>query len=124
MSSIVSQGANQASGVRCHVRQGVGHVQGPTEGLHRSPHKGFSVEFIGRDDYPRLAEFDALLIRETTAVNHHTWRFARRAQAEDLAVIDDPDSILRCANKVYLAEVLKGARIPTPRTLIVPESGG
>ena len=81
--------------------------------------QGFSVEFIGRDDYPRLAEFDALFIRETTAVNHHTWRFSRRAQAEGLAVIDDPDSILRCANKVYLAEVLKGAKIPIPRTEII-----
>jgi glutathione synthase/RimK-type ligase-like ATP-grasp enzyme len=81
--------------------------------------QGFSVEFIGRDDYPRLAEFDALFIRETTAVNHHTWRFSRRAQAEGLAVIDDPDSILRCANKVYLAEVLKGAKVPIPRTEII-----
>jgi len=81
--------------------------------------QGFGVEFIGRDDYPRLAEFDALFIRETTSVNHHTWRFSRRAQAEGLAVFDDPDSILRCANKVYLAEVLKGARIPIPRTEII-----
>ena len=81
--------------------------------------QGFSVEMIGRDDYQRLAEFDALFIRETTAVNHHTWRFSRRAQAEGLAVIDDPDSILRCANKVYLAEVLKAAKIPMPRTEIV-----
>ena len=81
--------------------------------------QGFGVEFIGRDDYPRLAEFDALFIRETTSVNHHTWRFSRRAQAEGLAVFDDPDSILRCANKVYLAEVLKGARIAIPRTEII-----
>jgi len=81
--------------------------------------QGFSVEFIGHDDYPRIAEFDALFIRETTAVNHHTYRFSRRAQAEGLAVIDDPDSILRCANKVYLAEVLKGAKIPIPRTEII-----
>jgi glutathione synthase/RimK-type ligase-like ATP-grasp enzyme len=81
--------------------------------------QGFAVEFIGRDDYPRISEFDALLIRETTAVNHHTYRFSRRAAAEGLAVIDDPDSILRCANKVYLAEVLKGAKIPIPRTEII-----
>lgn len=81
--------------------------------------QGFGVEFIGRDDYPRLAEFDALFIRETTSVNHHTWRFSRRAQAEGLAVFDDPDSILRCANKVYLAEVLRSARIPIPRTEII-----
>ena len=37
---------------------------------------GIDVELIGRKDYARLAEFDALLIRETTRVDHHTYRFA------------------------------------------------
>src|SRR5205823_888851 len=54
------------------------------------------AEIIDRDDYSRLGEFDALFIRETTAVNHHTFRFARRAAAEGLVIIDDPESILRC----------------------------
>lgn len=80
---------------------------------------GFYVELIGKEDYDRLAEFDALLIRETTSVNHHTYRFARRAQSEGLAVLDDPDSILKCTNKVYLAEILELARIPQPKTVIV-----
>ncbi len=79
----------------------------------------FNVEFIGRDDYNRLAEFDALFIRETTSVNHHTWRFSRRAEAEGVAVIDDPESIMRCANKVFLAEALRHAGVPTPKTLVV-----
>jgi glutathione synthase/RimK-type ligase-like ATP-grasp enzyme len=77
------------------------------------------VEFITREDAGRLAEFDALFIRETTAVNHHTFRMARRAQAEGLVVIDDPDSILKCTNKVYLAELLTRHKIPSPKTLIV-----
>jgi glutathione synthase/RimK-type ligase-like ATP-grasp enzyme len=77
------------------------------------------VEFITREDYNRLAEFDMLFIRETTAVNHHTYRFARRAHAEGLVVIDDPWSILRCANKVFLAERLALARIPAPKTVII-----
>lgn len=80
---------------------------------------GFDVEIIGKDDYGRLAEFDALFIRETTQVNHWTFRFSRRAQAEGLVVIDDPDSIIRCANKVYLAELLQHHRLPMPRTMIV-----
>lgn len=80
---------------------------------------GFGVERITREDYGRLAEFDALWIRETTNVNHHTFRFARRAEAEGLAVIDDPDSILLCTNKVFLAELLARHGIPTPRTVIV-----
>jgi glutathione synthase/RimK-type ligase-like ATP-grasp enzyme len=77
------------------------------------------VEFIGREDFVRLAEFDALFIRETTAVHHHTYRFARRAAAEGLVVIDEPDAIAKCGNKVYLAELLARYEISAPQTLIV-----
>lgn len=80
---------------------------------------GFSAEFITRDDFTRIGEFDALFIRETTSVNHHTYRFARRAVAEGLVVIDDPESILKCTNKVFLAELLERHHIAVPRTLIV-----
>lgn len=80
---------------------------------------GFDATLVTKDDYGRIAEFDALFIRETTAVNHHTFRFSRRAAAEGLVVIDDPESIVRCTNKVYLAEALLRHDIPSPRTLIV-----
>lgn len=80
---------------------------------------GFEPTRIGRDDYGELAEYDALFIRETTYVNHHTYRFARRAAREGLAVMDDPDSILRCTNKVFLAERLARSGIATPATLVV-----
>jgi len=80
---------------------------------------GLETERIGKDDYSRLAEFDALFIRETTAVNHHTFRFSRRAVAEGLVVIDDPDSIVKCSNKVYLAELLRRHKVATPETVIV-----
>jgi len=80
---------------------------------------GVDVELITRKDYGRLAEYDALFIRETTQLNHHTYRFAKKADSEGMVVIDDPDSILRCTNKVYLAELLAANRIPTPKTVIV-----
>ncbi|MFT2011073.1 RimK family protein [Pontibacter sp. 13R65] len=80
---------------------------------------GFYAELITKDDYRRLAEFDALFIRETTSVNHHTYKFARKAYADGLVVIDDPVSILRCTNKVYLAELLAKAKVPTPKTIII-----
>ncbi len=80
---------------------------------------GANVELINRRDYNRLAEYDALFIRETTAINHYTYRFAKKAQAEGMVVIDDPDSIVKCCNKVYLAELLNLNRIPAPRTLIL-----
>ncbi|HEX6790221.1 MAG TPA: RimK family protein [Candidatus Krumholzibacteria bacterium] len=80
---------------------------------------GLDPQLITREDYRRIAEFDALFIRETTAVNHHTYRFSRRAAAEGLAVIDDPESIIRCTNKVYLAEMFDQYKLPTPKTMIV-----
>ena len=80
---------------------------------------GMHVEFITRADFGRLTEFDALFIRDTTFVNHYTYRFSQRAAAEGLVVIDDPDSILKCNNKVYLAEILTRHRIPAPKTLLV-----
>ncbi len=83
--------------------------------------QGIGVEIVSPDDYGRLAEFDALFIRENTAVNHHTFRFARRAQAEGLVVLDHPESIIRCGNKVYQAELFERHRIPAPRTLVVHE---
>ncbi|MDH5678218.1 MAG: RimK family protein [Nitrospinota bacterium] len=79
----------------------------------------YSAEFISKEDYGRLIEFDALFIRETTAVNHHTFRFAKRAETEGLAVIDDSESILKCTNKVFLAELLEKRKIPAPKTVIV-----
>jgi len=78
-----------------------------------------SAEVIGRDGFSRLVEFDALFIRATTSVDHWTFRFARRAEAEGLAVIDDPLSISRCTNKVYLFQLLSLHEIPIPRTVVV-----
>ena len=80
---------------------------------------GCDVDLITRADYGRLAEFDALFIRETTALDHHTYRFARKAEAEGMPVIDDPRSILKCTNKIYLAELLQANNVPCPRTLIL-----
>jgi len=80
--------------------------------------EGMETELITSRDFDRIPEFDALFIRETTAVNDHTYRFARKAQREGLIVMDDPDSILRCGNKIYLAELLAANRLPAPKTLI------
>jgi glutathione synthase/RimK-type ligase-like ATP-grasp enzyme len=80
---------------------------------------GFGVEFIGKDDIERLNEFDALFIRVTTHVTHYTYRFSRRAAAEGLVVIDDPTSIARCVNKVYMMQRLGNNHVPIPKSLIV-----
>lgn len=80
---------------------------------------GLDVDLVTRDDFGALPEFDALFIRETTDVANHTFRFAQRAEAEGMVVIDDPSSILRCGNKVFLAELLARHQIAAPKTLVL-----
>lgn len=77
------------------------------------------AEIIEPNDLSRLTSFDALFIRQSTEVNNEAYTFARKAQQEGIAIIDYPDSILKCCNKVYMAEALKNANIATPKTLII-----
>jgi len=80
---------------------------------------GFNVEVITKNDFGELIQYDALFIRETTFVNHHTFKFAKKAKSLGLAVIDDPDSILKCTNKVYLYELLNANKILTPKSFVI-----
>jgi glutathione synthase/RimK-type ligase-like ATP-grasp enzyme len=80
---------------------------------------GVEIEPITRRDLPRLAEFDALCIRETTSIDDHTYRFARRAVQEGMPVIDDPISMIRCTNKIYLHELMISNGIAVPPTVIL-----
>jgi glutathione synthase/RimK-type ligase-like ATP-grasp enzyme len=84
---------------------------------------GLDPELITQKDFGRLGEFDALFIRATTAIDHYTYRFARKASSEGLVVMDDPDSILRCTNKIYLYELLRSNNIATPKTAVVSDRG-
>jgi glutathione synthase/RimK-type ligase-like ATP-grasp enzyme len=79
---------------------------------------GIEPYLIRRSDAADIAEFDALFIRETTSVNGPTYRLSRRAATEGLIVIDDPISILRCSNKVFLAELFQRHAIPHPKTFV------
>ena len=80
---------------------------------------GVEVDPIGKNDYTRLAEYDGLFIRETTAPDNHTYRFAHKAEREGMVVIDDPTSILRCTNKIYLHDLLRSRKIAVPRSEIL-----
>ena len=80
---------------------------------------GVEVEPITRKDLSKLANYDALFIRETTSISNHTYRFARRAQQEGMPVIDDPLSMIRCTNKVYLNELMVANKVPVPPTVMI-----
>ncbi len=80
---------------------------------------GLNVDLIEKTDSKTIAEYDALFIRTTTSVNHYTYRLARRAAQENMVVIDDPQSIIKCSNKVYLAELMRNHQILIPETLFI-----
>lgn len=80
---------------------------------------GFRVDLIEPKDFNRLEAYDALFIRMTTHVNNESYRFARRAQAAGLALIDYPELILKCTNKVYLKELMDMGNVPIVKTMIV-----
>jgi len=80
--------------------------------------KGIYTEFITKNDFDKINEFDALFIRETTSVNNHTYELSRLAYAEGLVVMDDPWSILRCSNKIYQNELFRNNKILTPQTTV------
>jgi glutathione synthase/RimK-type ligase-like ATP-grasp enzyme len=80
---------------------------------------GIEVDPIGKNDYQRLAEYDGLFIRETTASDNHTYSFAHRAEREGMVVMDDPSSILRCTNKIFLNDLMVSRKLAVPRTEIL-----
>ncbi len=83
---------------------------------------GIEAELIGRRDLMRLPEYDALFIRKTTAIDDYSYRFAKKAESEGMVVMDDPTSILRCCNKIYLADLINRHQIPAPKTEIIAAS--
>jgi glutathione synthase/RimK-type ligase-like ATP-grasp enzyme len=84
-----------------------------------APRVGLDAELIELDALDRLPEFDALFNRASPEVDGVSYEFVRRAESLGMPVVDDPESILRCTNKVYMHELMNRHRIMTPRTLIV-----
>ncbi|WKE66924.1 RimK family protein [Gallaecimonas kandeliae] len=80
---------------------------------------GVQVDLITHKQAARLAEYDGLFIRETTSIHGQSFQMARRAENLGLAVIDTPEAILRCTNKIYLAERLEQAKVAIPKTRVV-----
>jgi glutathione synthase/RimK-type ligase-like ATP-grasp enzyme/gamma-glutamyl:cysteine ligase YbdK (ATP-grasp superfamily) len=80
------------------------------------------VHRIGPGDLRKLPEYDALFIRTLTGVAEPAFQFALRAEALDMPVVDDSQSIIRCGNKVFLEELLRREGVPTPKTRIVTAS--
>jgi glutathione synthase/RimK-type ligase-like ATP-grasp enzyme len=99
------------------------HKPSNEEALQRlvraAPLVGLEAELIGPDALERLEEFDGLFNRASPDVNSVIYEFVRRAESLGMPVVDDPESILKCLNKVYMHELMSRHRILQPRSLIV-----
>ncbi|MBQ4858187.1 RimK family protein [Pseudoalteromonas sp. MMG007] len=82
---------------------------------------GINAQALSFDEIDNIAQFDALFIRQTTAIDHPTYRLANKAQSLGLVVIDDAESILRCCNKVYLHDAFNYQKVPSLKTVVVAE---
>jgi glutathione synthase/RimK-type ligase-like ATP-grasp enzyme len=82
---------------------------------------GIRVHTVTASQISDINQYDGLFLRETTAIDHHTYQLASRAQSHGLVVIDDPDSILRCCNKVFLHDAFNYQNVSSLRTLILSD---
>lgn len=87
---------------------------------HVAHELGIDAVLINQTDVDlALIGFSGLFIRDLTQPDNPAFRTSLRAQSLGLPVLDDPKSIIRCSNKIFIQELLKRHRIPTPRTLLV-----
>jgi len=81
--------------------------------------RGLLVERLGKGDLGRLAEYDALFIRTVTAIDNASFTFSQTADGLGMPVIDDPGSIVRCSNKIFLYELFRKQGLPMPDTAVI-----
>jgi glutathione synthase/RimK-type ligase-like ATP-grasp enzyme len=83
---------------------------------------GIRAETVTADALENIGNYDALFIREGTAIDHHTYRLSLRAENAGLVVMDDPTSILRCCNKVFLHDAFDYQGVPSLQTEVVVDA--
>lgn len=77
------------------------------------------LDVLFRSDMYKIPQYDALFIRALTDPLNAAYVAARLAQLHGLRVIDDPDSILICCDKVNMYRHLQQAGVPMPETLFL-----
>lgn len=83
---------------------------------------GHRVDFIFRPDMYKIKDYDALYIRALTDPLNSSYVAARTAEMHGVKVIDDPDSIRICCDKVSMYRHLINKNVPIPQTRIIKRS--
>jgi glutathione synthase/RimK-type ligase-like ATP-grasp enzyme len=80
---------------------------------------GHSAEFLFPVDIRKIPVMDALFIRARTDPLNVTYVASRMAESNGIPVIDDPDSIRICSDKINMYSRLLQKGVPVPRTLFL-----
>ena len=83
---------------------------------------GHRVDFIFRPDMYKIAQYDAVYVRAQTDPLNSAYVAARTAEMYGIRVIDDPESIRVCCDKVNMYRHLLRADVPIPEVRIVNRS--
>lgn len=84
---------------------------------------GHRADFLFRPDIFKIPEYDAIFIRALTDPLNAAYVASRTADLYGVRVIDDPESIVICCDKVNMYRRLIDSEVPIPPTVFV-ESGG
>jgi glutathione synthase/RimK-type ligase-like ATP-grasp enzyme len=83
---------------------------------------GHRLDFLFRPDMYKIPGYDAILIRALTDPLNSSYVVARLAQMNGLRVLDDPDSIYICCDKVNMYRHLQDKNVPMPETTFLIEA--
>ena len=88
---------------------------------HLAQRMGHRTDFLFRPDMFKIPDYKGIYIRAFTDPLNSAYVAARTAQMHGVRVIDDPDSILICCDKVNMYRHLMKAEVPIPQTLFLDE---
>ncbi len=80
---------------------------------------GHRVDFLFRPDMYKIPQYDAIFIRALTDPLNSAYVASRTAEMHGIRVIDDPDSIRICCDKVNMYRHLIQAAVPIPETRFI-----
>ncbi|WAC04183.1 MAG: ATP-grasp domain-containing protein [Methanoregula sp.] len=83
---------------------------------------GHNVDFIFPVDINKIKKMDALFIRARTDPMNITYVAARIASFHGIPVIDDPESIQICSDKINMYSHLKKKRVSIPETVFLSKN--
>ncbi|MCW4007944.1 MAG: RimK family alpha-L-glutamate ligase [Candidatus Bathyarchaeota archaeon] len=80
---------------------------------------GREFKFLFKEDIPEIPEYNAVFIRATTDPLNTAYVVSKTAWTLGLKVIDDPESIKVCANKIHQYSLFEKFNIPRIPTLFL-----